>query len=147
MHTLHFHLNAITIGISCVIALALFALSLAGSVAIVTRWKPDHFVEAESDRIRRRPVLEILRIAARNMLGVLCVVLGLGLSVPGVPGPGFAVIFIGATLIDFPRKRQLLLRLLRVTSVRAAIDRVRKRYSREPLILEELARPAVPPTL
>ena len=38
----------------------------------------------------------------KNMAGVLLVVLGILLSLPGVPGQGILTILLGIMLLDFP---------------------------------------------
>jgi hypothetical protein len=77
-----------------------------------------------------------------NVLGVLVIVVGLVLSIPGVPGPGLAVAFIGLTLVDFPGRQRVVRAVLVRPSVRRAIDRLRARFGRAPLVLD--ASPASP---
>src|SRR5262245_64164055 len=50
-----------------------------------------------------------LRLAARigkNVLGVGLILLGIVLSLPGVPGQGILTILVGILLVDFPGKRK-----------------------------------------
>jgi hypothetical protein len=58
------------------------------------------------------------------------------MSVPGVPGQGLLTILIGVMLLDFPGKRRLERWLLRRRGVLAAINKVRARYGRPPLVLD-----------
>lgn len=44
----------------------------------------------------------------RQAMGVLCVVIGLILAIPGVPGPGLVIVFLGILLFDFPGKIRLI---------------------------------------
>lgn len=47
----------------------------------------------------------IVRTIVRNVLGYALLVAGLGLSLPGIPGPGFALVLAGLALADWPGKR------------------------------------------
>jgi len=69
----------------------------------------------------------------RNVLGALLVVLGIVLSIPGVPGQGLLTVLTGLLLIDFPGKHRLLSKALGRPGVLAAINRLRRRFSRPPL--------------
>jgi hypothetical protein len=60
------------------------------------------------------------------------------LSVPGVPGQGILTILIGAMLIDLPGKRKAEKWLLRHRRVLSAINRLRARYGRPPLVLDAM---------
>jgi hypothetical protein len=67
------------------------------------------------------------------LLGVILLLLGLVLSLPLVPGPGFVLILLGVSLMDFPGKRRLELWILRTPSVLHPINRLRVRLGRPPL--------------
>lgn len=62
---------------------------------------------------RRRAKRGLLRRAARWGAAALLVVLGLVLSIPGVPGPGFLVVALGV-LVALPESRWLQRRYVRV---------------------------------
>ncbi len=49
-----------------------------------------------------------------------------------LPGQGLLTILFGLILMDFPRKRQLERRLIKVQPVRAAANWIRQRYGRPP---------------
>jgi len=61
------------------------------------------------------------------------VIVGIALSIPGIPGQGVLTILAGLILMDFPGKRRLLLVALRRGPVRAVVDRLRARRGRPPL--------------
>ena len=50
---------------------------------------------------------------ARLVTGTILVIVGLGLSLPGIPGPGIAVIILGLSIlsVDFEFARRLLDRM------------------------------------
>jgi hypothetical protein len=54
---------------------------------------------------------------------------------PGIPGPGLLVILIGITVMDFPGKRRLERWVVGRPGVLGAINRLRRRYGRPPLVL------------
>jgi hypothetical protein len=68
---------------------------------------------------------------------VLLVALGLVLSIPGIPGQGFLTILIGLTLVDFPGKRKLEIRIMRNHTVRAGANAIRRRFGKAPFELDE----------
>ncbi len=113
-----------------------FALSLGLTTWLVVRMPADTFAQPVA---LDRPYtwLQRLRQLARNCAGLLLVILGLLLSLPGVPGQGLMTVLLGLLLLDIPGKRAWELRLLRMTAVRKAIDRLRVRFGKQPLIIPE----------
>jgi hypothetical protein len=120
----------------------LSVLTFFGSIAIVTmliaRMPPDYFVHRSlpDDSWRRRhPAVRIILKVLKNLLGLVLVILGLVLLLPGVPGQGLLTLLIGLTLLDFPGKRTFELWLVRSPPVFKAINWIRAKYHRPPLIL------------
>jgi hypothetical protein len=72
----------------------------------------------------------------KNVLGVILVIVGIILSLPGVPGQGLLTILLGLMLLDLPGKRRLEQRLVRRPSLLRVINGLRVRYGRAPLILD-----------
>ncbi len=123
------------------IAGAVFVASLAITSAIVIAFlvliKPDHFLEKPA--LSRRAGISTGRFAlavAKNLLGTVLVIVGLVLSVPGVPGQGLLTILVGLLLLDIPGKRKLELRLVSQSRVLRTINRLRRRFDRPPLRIE-----------
>jgi hypothetical protein len=52
------------------------------------------------------PLVRWTVVAFKNLLGAALVMLGLIMSVPGIPGPGIMTIVIGLMLLDFADKRR-----------------------------------------
>ena len=71
---------------------------------------------------------------ARNLLGVALIALGALLSLPGIPGQGLLTILIGAMLVDFPGRRRLERALVARPGVLAALNALRARWRRPPLL-------------
>lgn len=117
---------------------AAFAVTLAVSLAVVTvvliRLPADYFRKPRHPSfVNLAPVPRFVMVALKNLLGLVLVVIGALLSVPGVPGQGVLTILLGMMLMDIPLLRRLERRLVARPMVRRAIDRVRARFGRPPL--------------
>ena len=83
-------------------------------------------------------------IIGKNLLGVVLIVAGLLLSLPGVPGQGVLTMLVGLLLLDIPGKRRFELALVRRKTVHRVINKLRARFDRAPLLVEPPA-PEAPP--
>jgi hypothetical protein len=104
----------------------------AGSLAVVLRVVlslPADYFEREPAVIRSWTV----RRVARNFAGVVLVLVGAALSVPGVPGQGLLTVLVGLFLVDFPQRRRLERALVTRPGVLLALNRLRTRFGRSPL--------------
>ena len=112
-------------------------ISLAIPLAILIRLSPDYFVVARTQDGHnvRRGVLSWAGIILKNLLGAMLVVLGVILSVPGIPGQGLLTVVAGVLLLDFPGKRRLLLNMLSRPVLLRSINRLRIKFSRPPLLV------------
>ena len=122
-----------------VAAVALGVASAFVSLVVVgyalARLPADYFVNPEARRpIDRHPVLKVILCLARNLFGYFLILLGVVLSLPGVPGQGILTILMGVLLIDFPGKHHAERWLLTRRGVLAAINKVRAKLGRPPLI-------------
>ncbi len=108
-------------------AIAALLLSTAGALLLILRLPPDHFAE----NAKPRPLLR--RILA-NVAGALLLVVGVVLSLPGIPGPGLVLAVVGLSLVDLPGKRGLERRIVRRPRIRRTLNKVRARFGR-PLFL------------
>jgi hypothetical protein len=100
--------------------------SLAIVLKVVLALPPDYFETA-------RPRPSWPRRLARNAAGVVLIVVGAVLSIPGVPGQGLLTMLAGAFLVDFPGRQRLERVLLRRPGVLPALNRLRTRFGRAPL--------------
>jgi hypothetical protein len=121
-----------------VIFLVTFTASLAVTIFVLVKLPADYFHPANERVfwIERHPALRLAGVVAKNFVGALLVLLGLVMSLPGVPGQGVLTILLGVMLLDFPGKRRLELKLVTRPKVRRAIDRIRARFGRPPLVLD-----------
>src|SRR5918999_3921486 len=69
-----------------------------------TYFHPDHDREILKDK---SPAVRWAGIIGKNLAGVILIVLGVVMSLPGIPGPGLVTILFGVMLVDFPGKRTL----------------------------------------
>jgi hypothetical protein len=105
---------------------------------VVARMPADYFVRKgpPPDSWRgRHPVIRWTLRITRNAIGTALILVGIPL-VP-LPGPGFVTILAGFALVDFPGKRRLELRVLRVGGVLESVNWLRSRKGRPPLIVDE----------
>lgn len=87
----------------------------------------------------RRLLLPVLVRVGKNVIGAALIVLGLLLSLPGIPGQGLLTVLVGLVLVDFPGKRRLQRKLLGRPGLRGKINRLRKRFGKPPLVLTPVA--------
>ena len=124
-------------GLGLTIATAVVSVVICAFVAV--RIPADYFVGDAHPPLwsDRHPFIRYPAVVLKNVFGVFLVLFGILLSLPGVPGQGILTILMGAMLLDFPGKRKAERWLLRRRGVLNGLNRVRKRYGREPLILDE----------
>ncbi len=109
-----------------------WVLLTAGSLAIVLRIMlalPEDYFEADQPPLTSWTVTRL----ARNGTGMVLIVVGAVLSIPGVPGQGVLTILVGLFLVDFPRRQQLERALARRPGVLPSLNRLRVRFNRAPL--------------
>jgi hypothetical protein len=122
-------------------AASLFAATLIGSLLVVgfflIRLPATYFQDFHSRDfwVDRHPVLRLTARSGKNILGVIFIVVGSILTLPGVPGQGMLTILIGLVLIDLPGKRRLERKLVGRPRILRAINRLRKRFGSPPLVL------------
>jgi len=81
----------------------------------------------------RRPLLRLMLLTGKNLLGLLLIALGFIMLV--TPGPGIIAMLLGVTLLDFPGKRRLQMRVARNRVVHRILDAIRDRAGRPRFIL------------
>lgn len=75
-------------------------------------------------------------VILKNLLGVLLICLGIVLSLPGIPGQGVLTILLGLIMLDIPGKRPLEARIIKRPSVSSALNKLRARFGKPPLVLD-----------
>lgn len=122
-------------GVGLSIALAIGSVALA--VAIIVRWRPDHFVRDHvAETPKQHPVARTLALIAKNVLGGVVILLGMVMALPGIPGQGLLLMIVGVTILDFPGKRRLERRLIARPRILRSINKLRARFGHPPLEME-----------
>lgn len=99
------------------------------AIVIVVRMPADYFSKKPPPRTLPIRIL-------RNLLGAAIVIVGIVLSVPGIPGQGLLMIFIGLLLLDFPGKHRVMRWFVSRRRIRGALNRIRRRFGKEPLAVD-----------
>jgi hypothetical protein len=120
----------------------IFLLTFGASLAIVSLVLvklPATYFKKSHDRkflAHRSPIIRGVAIVGKNLLGVVLVVVGVLLSLPGVPGQGVLTILLGVMLLDFPGKARLEHWIVSRPKILNAINKLRHRFSKPQLVLD-----------
>ena len=113
-------------------------LSIVIVPILIARMAPDYFLESRRDELRleqQHPALRTVGIILKNLLGIVLVAGGILLSLPLVPGQGLLTIVIGLSVMNFRGKKKVELLLFRLGPVNRAVNWIRAKAQRPPLIL------------
>ena len=124
--------------LGALIFLITFTISLAIVSFIMVKIPPDYFSKGHPRKLwaDKPKAVPYLGIFGKNLLGVVLVVLGIVMSIPGVPGQGILTILLGVMLLDFPGKQSLEQRLVSRPQVLSTINKLRHKFGKPKLILE-----------
>lgn len=75
-------------------------------------------------------------VILKNFVGLLLILLGVILSLPGVPGQGILTILLGLIMLDIPGKRPLEAKIVKRPAVLSAINKLREKYRKPPLLID-----------
>ena len=117
------------------IAVALTVMTTTIGFATIVMLPANHFVPCTS-QTKSHPLVRLSVKVAKNLLGSTVVLLGLFMTLPLVPGPGLAFLLVGLSLVDFPGKRKIELKLLQRPAVNKFINSLRRRYGKPPFQIE-----------
>ncbi len=114
-----------------------FVVNLVVAGFIVVRLPADYFHPSHRRTFMdgQHRLVRGFALVIKNVLGFLLVLLGIVLSLPGVPGQGLITILIGVMLLDFPGKRELERKIISRSAVFSNVNKLRAKYSRAPLRL------------
>jgi hypothetical protein len=124
------------------LGIVLFLVTFTGSLGLVSliliKLPADYFCSHYDRQLwsGRAPALRIAAAIGKNVLGVLLIVLGIIMALPGVPGQGLLTVLLGVMLVDFPGKDRLERKLLHRPAIRNSIDKLRGRFGKPPLQLD-----------
>jgi len=119
------------------IFLLTFTLSLAIFGVLIVALPADYFSPNRHGLLANQPPpIRWLGIIGKNLLGVLLIIIGIILSIPGVPGQGLLTIAVGVVLLDIPGKHRLVRAVIRRPRVLRNLNRFRAWFGRPPLVLD-----------
>lgn len=138
---LNLYVKALPWSLKTLLALGVFVLtfvvSLGAVAVVVVRLPADYFCRVHVSLLaEKHSIVRWAGLIVKNVVGALLVLLGLLLSLPGIPGQGLLTILIGVMLLNFPGKRRLERRLVSLPRVLAAINALRARFGKPALLLE-----------
>ncbi|MGB8509174.1 MAG: hypothetical protein WCD76_12375 [Pyrinomonadaceae bacterium] len=123
--------------VGLLISAATFVLSLAVVTLVLVKLPASYFHPSHERNFlaERHRAMRWGGIVLKNLAGLLLVVLGVLMSLPGVPGQGVLTILLGIMLLDFPGKRRLEYKIVSQPKVLRAINAIRARFEKPPLVL------------
>ena len=114
-------------------------------VPLVIIYLPADYLQRESALFKQTPLIGWPLILLKNLLGTVFLLAGLVMLV--TPGQGVLSILVGLSLLNFPGKRKLESRILKNPRVAKAINGLRAKAKRPPLIGTVRLKPASEPPL
>ncbi len=102
--------------------------SLIAVPVIINRMPPDYFThhwERLAKKQSSHPVIALSIMVLRNIIGVLLLFAGVAMLV--LPGQGILTIIIGCCVMNFPKKQQILRRIIKEKKVQQALNWIRRK--------------------
>ena len=118
----------------------MFVVSFAFStlaVAIVMVKIPENYFSShyQKDFLPGTPwIVRWGAVIAKNVFGAFLIVIGIIMWIG--PGPGLLTILFGLTMLDIPGKRPLEAQIIKRPSVLSAVNNLRAKYNKPPLIMD-----------
>jgi hypothetical protein len=129
-------LNSILLGVGLFLASLLISFLAIGIVLVKI---PENYFSShyQQDFMPNSPWLVRWGVVIiKNIFGIFLVLLGIVLSLPGVPGQGVLTILLGLIMLDIPGKRPLEAKIIKRPTVLAAANNLRARYNKPPLEMD-----------
>ena len=118
-----------------VVSVASFVASLLFCTLVVAYLPSDYFLPHRHSSRIKQPVLRIGLKCVKNLFAVVLIIVGL-IQIP-LPGQGVLTVLIGIIISDIPGKRRLERRIIRSPMVFATANRIRSRFKRPLLVLDD----------
>ncbi|TWT57298.1 putative transmembrane protein (PGPGW) [Thalassoglobus neptunius] len=116
-------------------SLLVFVLSLWGVSWLILNLPPDYFLRERPRWGHAHPVVHLIILILRNLIGGVLVISGVAMLV--LPGQGILTILLGISLMSFPGKKRLTDWILRRKSLQKTMNWIRKSRGRPPLQFSE----------
>ena len=120
------------------VSLVLFMGSFILIPVLIARMRRDYFVAPDPDEhtwVGRHRVARATARVVKNVLGGALLVAGIAMMV--LPGQGVITVLVALSLLEFPGKRALELRLIRQPQVNRVINWIRAKSGRLPLLIPD----------
>lgn len=140
LQTVHQYVSTETLVTLTIVSIVFFVGSLIAIPFILVRLPADFF----DVRVPRpwmenhHPVLRVLGHIVKNLVGAIFVFVGFLMLF--LPGQGILTMLIGITLLEFPGKRNLEAKLIGQPAVLNAINSMRQKFDKPPLIIAPASR-------
>jgi hypothetical protein len=121
------------------LVVGLFLLSLLAVGLLLITLPATYFLESHVRElwVDHHPVVRVLLHVVKNLVGLGVVVAGLVLLVTGIPGQAVVTLLLGVMLLDFPGKTRLERKLVSYPWLLQRVNRLRGRFDRPPLVIDE----------
>lgn len=132
-------LNSGWLGWLGALSLLTIVLSMIIVPILIVRMQPDYFLEQRDTDLSvetRQPIVHLLAKLAKNIIGGILLIGGVLMCL--LPGQGLLTILIGLAVMDFPGKRRAEIWLFRRKPINWAVNKIRTKANRSPLLLPEL---------
>ncbi len=115
-----------------------FAVSITAIAIVMVKIPANYFsTHYQQDFMPNSPwIVRWGVVILKNIVGVVLILLGVVLSLPGIPGQGILTILLGLIMLDIPGKRPLEAKIIKRPNVLSALNRLRKKYGKPPLITD-----------
>jgi hypothetical protein len=121
--------------IGVVIFIVSFLATTGLTVWFVVKLPADYFLHNDRKTEKRVSVSHWVQFLLRNLVAAGLIALGIVLSLPGIPGQGLLTILLGVMVSDFPGKERLERKLVSYPRVLEALNRLRGRFGKPPLVM------------
>lgn len=126
------------LGIVAGLSVFMFIASILSLPYLVSLIPDDYFQHPEPYRLYhqyKHPVIRLVIILAKNILGWLLIVAGIIMLV--LPGQGLLTLVLGLMLINFPGKRAVECKLVSNKKILRAINWLRAKRDKSPLLVPD----------
>ncbi len=116
------------------ISLVAFIVSILVLPVIIIQLPADFFARQPIERAQLSPTRLILKVL-KNLLGAFFLLVGIIMLF--IPGQGILTMLFGISLMDFPGKRRLQNKIVRMPRVYRSLNWLRMKAERAPFVLPE----------
>jgi hypothetical protein len=111
-------------------------ISYAAIILVMIKLPADYFSSSYAKNLKTDSPFLIRwgGVILKNLIGVFLIIAGIVMIV--TPGPGGLTILLGLIMMDIPGKRPLEVKLINRPAVLSAINKLRLRYNKPPLIMD-----------